>query len=116
MEFHNGTIVYYYYRCRMMAHGQEDTIEIIGTEGKLAGNNNPQRNFVNLYHSGGVTRKVPPNFMGPFGPAFVQEVNEFTAARLDDPPLPMKLTNVVKAVEIGASLQEALRTGQQIHF
>jgi predicted dehydrogenase len=115
VEFWNGKIAYYYCT-RMMAHGQEDTTEIIGTEGKLAVNNNPQRNFVNLYHSGGITREVPPNFMGRFGPAFVTEANEFTAACLDDTPLPMKLTNAVKAVEIGAALQEALRSGKQIHF
>ena len=115
VEFWNGKIAYYYCT-RMMAHGQEDTTEIIGTEGKLAINNNPQRNFVNLYHSGGITREVPLNFMGRFGPAFVTEANEFTAACLDNTPLPMKLTNAIKAVEIGAALQEALRSGKQIHF
>ncbi|KAJ5651434.1 uncharacterized protein N7484_005157 [Penicillium longicatenatum] len=115
VEFQNGKIAYYYCS-RMMAHGQEDTTEVIGTEGKLAINNNPQRNFVNYYHAGGITREVPPNFMGRFGPAFVQEANEFTAACLDNTPLPMKLSNAVKAVEIGAYLQEALVTGKQIHF
>lgn len=115
VEFQNGKIAYYYCT-RMMAHGQEDTTEIIGTEGKLTVNGNPQRNFVNLYHAGGITREVPPNFIGRFGPAFTQEANEFTAACLDNTPLPMKLTNAVKAVEIGSYLQEALRSGKQIHF
>ena len=37
---------------------------------------------------------------------------------LDNTPLPMKLklSNAVKAVEIGAYLQEALVTGKQICF
>ncbi|KNG85370.1 NAD-binding Rossmann fold oxidoreductase family protein [Aspergillus nomiae NRRL 13137] len=94
----------------------EDTTEVIGTEGKLSVNTNPQRNFVNFYHSGGITREVPSNFIGRFGAAFVKEANEFTAACLDNTPLPIKLTNAVKAVEIGAYLQEALVTGKQIHF
>jgi myo-inositol 2-dehydrogenase/D-chiro-inositol 1-dehydrogenase len=47
--------------------------------------------------------------------AFVQETNEFTAAYLDDNSLPMKLSNAVKAVRIGAYLQEALVSGMQIH-
>jgi myo-inositol 2-dehydrogenase/D-chiro-inositol 1-dehydrogenase len=115
VEFWNGKIAYYYCT-RMMAHGQEDTTEIIGTEGKLAVNNNPQSNLVSLYHTGGITREVPPNFMGRFGAAFVTEANEFTAACLDNTPLPMKLANAVKAVEIGAALQEALRGGKQIRF
>lgn len=54
--------------------------------------------------------------MGRFGPAFVQESNEFTAACLDNTPLPINLGNVVKAVEVGAYLQEALVTGRQIRF
>ena len=99
-----------------MAHGQEDTTEIIGTEGKLSVNSNSQRNFVNFSHSGGVTRKISPNFIGRFGPAFVQESNEFTAVCLDNTPLPFKLNNAVKAVEIGSYLQEALVTGKQLHF
>jgi predicted dehydrogenase len=115
IEFHNGKIAYYYCS-RMMAHGQEDTTEVIGTEGKLSVNCNPQRNLVNFYHSEGITREAPSNFIGRFGPAFVTEANEFTAACLDNTPLPMKLSNAVKAVEIGAYLQEALVTGKQIHF
>ena len=115
VEFHNGKIAYYYCS-RMMAHGQEDTTEIIGTEGKLTVNGNPQSNFVNYYHSGGITREVPAHYYGRFETAFVQETNEFTAACLDDTPLPMKLSNAVKAVQIGAYLQEALVSGTQIHF
>ncbi|KAL2010290.1 hypothetical protein VTN00DRAFT_6097 [Thermoascus crustaceus] len=115
VEFHDGKIAYYYCS-RMMAHGQEDTTEVIGTEGKVSVNTNPQRNFVNYYHPGGITREVPADFSGRFGMAFVQEANEFTAACLDDTPLPMKLHNAAKAVEIGSYLQEALVTGKQIHF
>lgn len=115
VEFWNGKIAYYYCT-HMMARGQEDTTEIIGTEGKLAVNNKPQSNLVSFYHTGGITREVPPNFMGRFGAAFVTEANEFTEACLDNTPLPMKLTNAVKAVEIGAALQEALRCGKQIRF
>ncbi|RAH50686.1 putative NAD binding Rossmann fold oxidoreductase [Aspergillus brunneoviolaceus CBS 621.78] len=115
VEFWGGKIAYYYCS-RMMPHGQEDTTEVIGTEGKLSVNINPQRDFVNYYHSGGITREVPPNFVGRFGEAFVREANEFTAACLEGTPLPVRLGNAVKAVEIGAYLQEALVTGKQIRF
>jgi myo-inositol 2-dehydrogenase / D-chiro-inositol 1-dehydrogenase len=115
VEFHGGKIAYYYCS-RMMAHGQEDTTEIIGTQGKLSVNSNPQANFVNYYHPGGITREVPAHYYGHFEMAFAKEANEFTECCLDDKPLPLKLTNAVKAVKIGAALQEALVTGKQIHF
>lgn len=115
VEFHNGKIAYYYCS-RMMAHGQEDTTEIIGTEGKLSVNINPSTNHLKYYHSGGITNEVPAHYYGRFEQAFVLETQEFTAACLDNTPLPMKLSNAVKAVQIGSWLQEALVSGKQIHF
>lgn len=115
VEFWGGRIAYYYCS-RMMAHGQEDTTEVIGTEGKLTINGNPQKNLVNVYSSNGITREVPAHYYGRFEQAFVNETNEFTDCCLDDKPLPLKLINAVKAVQIGAWLQEALVTGKQITF
>ncbi|KAJ6443604.1 NAD-binding Rossmann fold oxidoreductase family protein [Purpureocillium lavendulum] len=115
VEFWGGKIGYYFCS-RMMAHGQEDTTEVIGTEGKLSINGNPQSNLVNHFHAGGITREVPHDYYGRFEMAFVRESNEFAEACLDNKPLPMKLSNAVKAVEIGAALQEALVTGRQIRF
>ncbi|KAL3437454.1 hypothetical protein BDV09DRAFT_192820 [Aspergillus tetrazonus] len=115
VEFYGGKIAYFYCS-RMMAHGQEDVTEIIGTEGKLSVNLNPANDLVNYYHAGGITREVPATYWGRFEQAFVKETNEFVAACLDDTPLPMKLSNAVKAVQIGAWLQEALVTGRQIKF
>ncbi|KAH0039709.1 NAD(P)-binding protein, partial [Aureobasidium melanogenum] len=110
VEFWNGRVANFYCS-RMMAHGQEDVTEIIGTEGKLTVNGNPQKNFVNYYGPQGVTREVPAHYYGRFEQAFVGEANEFTAACLDNTALPLKLRNAVKAVEIGALLQEALAKG-----
>lgn len=115
VEFWGGQIAYYYCS-RMMAHGQEDVTEVIGTEGKLSVNLNPQSSLVNFYHNGGITREVPPHYYGRFEMAFVKEANEFAAACLDGTELPMRIENAVRAVEIGAWLQEALVTGRQIHF
>ena len=115
VEFHNGRIAYYYCS-RMMAHGQEDTTEIIGTEGKVSVNMHPQSNLVQSYTGVGITREIPPHYWGRFEQAFVKESQEFADACLNNTPLPIKLSNAVKAVEIGAALQEALVTGKQIHF
>lgn len=115
VEFHGGKIAYYYCS-RMMPHGQEDTTEVIGTEGKLSINAHPALNHVQQYHAAGITRDVPQHYYDRFEQAFVKETNEFTDACLDGTSLPIKLTNAVKAVQIGAWLQEALVTGKQIQF
>ena len=99
-----------------MAAGQEDTTEIIGTRGKLAVNAQPAMNHVHLYDDTGVRREIPQTYWDRFEYAFVTEANEFTAAVLNDTPLPLELTAAVQAVRIGAALQESLITGKKIFF
>ncbi|RYP03673.1 hypothetical protein DL764_004978 [Monosporascus ibericus] len=115
VEFWGGKIAYYFCS-RMMAHGQEDTTEIIGTEGKLVVNGNPQANLVNTYTNRGITREVPSDYYGRFEYAFVTESNEFIAAVLDNTKLPFTMTSALRAVEIGSALQEALISGKKIYF
>ncbi|KAJ5569757.1 NAD-binding Rossmann fold oxidoreductase family protein [Penicillium hispanicum] len=115
VEFHDGRIAYFY-ASRMMAAGQEDTTEIIGTRGKLAVNTQPQLNLVHLYDDTGVRREIPQHYYDRFEYAFVTEANEFTAAVLDNTPLPLELPAAVQAVRIGAALQESLITGKKIFF
>lgn len=115
VEFWSGQIAYYY-SSRMMAHGQEDATEIIGTKGKLAVNNNPQKNLVNVFTEAGITRQAPDNYYGRFELAFVTESNEFTAACLDDTPVPLDIGNALKALQLGKWLQESLITGKQLTF
>ncbi|PLB48065.1 NAD-binding Rossmann fold oxidoreductase family protein [Aspergillus steynii IBT 23096] len=115
VEFYNGKIAYFY-ASRMMAAGQEDTTEIVGTQGKLAVNTQPALNLVNIYDSAGIRREVPQHYYDRFEYAFVTEANEFTAACLENTAVPLKLEGAVQAVRIGAALQEALITGQKIFF
>jgi myo-inositol 2-dehydrogenase/D-chiro-inositol 1-dehydrogenase len=115
VEFYGGQIAYLFCS-RMMAAGQDDSTEIIGTEGKLQVNAQPMSNLVNIYEATGVRREIPPNYYGRFEQAFVTEANEFTAACLDDLKLPMKLTGAVQAVKIGCALQESLNSGKKIYF
>ncbi|KAE8365897.1 hypothetical protein BDV27DRAFT_98365 [Aspergillus caelatus] len=115
VEFHNGKIAYFY-ASRMMAAGQEDTTEIIGTQGKLAVNTQPALNLVNIYDSTGIRREIPQHYYDRFEYAFVTEANEFTACCLEDTPVPLQLDGAVQAVRIGAALQESLITGEKIFF
>lgn len=115
VEFYSGQLAYFY-ASRMMAAGQEDTTEIIGTEGKVAVNAQPQLNLVHVFEPKGVRREFPQHYYDRFEYAFVTEANEFTAACLDDTTLPFKLSGAVDAVKIGCALQESLISGKKIHF
>ena len=115
VEFYGGQIAYFYCS-RMMAAGQEDVTEIVGTKGKLSVNLQPQMNLVNIYEPTGIRREIPAHYYDRFEEAFVLEANEFTACCLDDVKLPMKLTGAVQAVKIGCALQESLRTGRKIWY
>ncbi|CAG7943290.1 unnamed protein product [Penicillium salamii] len=115
IEFYNGKIAQLYCS-RMMAAGQMDCTEITGTNGQIAVNTQPQSNLVNLFEPTGVRREIPPDYYGRFREAFVTEANEFTAACLDNLPPPMSLEGAVKAVRIGAALQESLISGKKIEF
>lgn len=115
VEFWGGKIAYFY-SSRIMAAGQHDMTEIIGTEGKLTINANPQTNLVEISEPQGIRREIPAHYYGRFKEAFITEANEFTAACLDDTKLPFKLTGAVQAVKIGCALQESLRSGKKIEF
>jgi len=62
----------------------EDLTEVVGTEGKLTINMQPQTNLVNIYEPSCIRRQIPGTYYGRFEQAFVTEANEFTAACLDN--------------------------------
>ncbi|KAF5606921.1 myo-inositol 2-dehydrogenase [Fusarium subglutinans] len=115
VEFWGGKVAYFY-SSRMMAAGQHDMTEVVGTEGKLAINANPVGNLVEMYEATGVRRQIPGDYYGRFEHAFVTEANEFTSSVLDNHKLPFKLTGAVQAVKIGCALQESLNSGKKINF
>lgn len=115
VEFSDGRIAYLYCS-RMMAAGQEDTTEIIGTRGKLTVNITPTANLVRVHEPGGIRHEAPKTYWDRFKAAFATEANEFTACCLDGTDVPVKLATAVAAVKIGAALQESLITGKKIWF
>ena len=115
IEFWGGKMAYVY-GSRMMAAGQHDMTEVIGTAGMLVINGAPQANLVEMHDSSGVRRTIPPHYYGRFKEAFITEANEFTNCCLEDRELPYSLTEAVQALVVGSALQESLRTGCKIHF
>lgn len=111
-----GDKIAYFYSSRMMAAGQHDMTEIIGTDGKLAVNANPQGTLVESHEPTGIRREIPGDYYGRFEYAFVTEANEFTAACLDNKKLPFEFKGAVQAVSIGCALQESLNSGKTIYF
>lgn len=115
VEFWNGKIAYFY-SSRMMAAGQHDMTEVIGTKGKITINGNPRANLVEMSEANGVWREIPQDYYGRFEEAFVREANEFTECCLDDKKLPFKLTGAVQAVKIACALHESLSSGRKIEY
>ncbi|KAM0492227.1 hypothetical protein ACHAP8_010090 [Fusarium lateritium] len=115
VEFYDGRIAYLY-ASRMMAAGQEDTTEIIGTEGKISVNLIPVENHVRIHGKGGIKHELPQNYWGRFQAAFAREAIEFTDCVLDDTPVPVELSSAVLAVRIAAALQHSMITGNKIVF
>lgn len=124
VEFWDGRIAYYYYAnatSTITSHSQEDTMtEVLGPEGKLTIDSSPQKSLLNYSHpsdSGGVTRNVPSNdAWARLEAGFVKEANDFTAACLDDSPLPLDIRDAVRIAQMAAWLQEALVSGQRLSF
>jgi len=115
IEFWDGKIAQLFCS-RMMAGGQEDCSEIVGTKGKISINAIPQANLVHITGFDGTRRELPNDFYHRFREAFITEANEFTACCLDDTEAPLKLQTAVNAVRIGCALQESLITGKKIEF
>ena len=115
VEYWGGKIAYFY-ASRMMAAGQHDNTEIIGTHGKLTVNINASANLVEMHEASGIRKEIAQTYYDRFGPAFVTESNEFTEAILDNKKLPFKLAGALQAVKIGCALQEAYRTGKKLEF
>ncbi|KAK8147082.1 hypothetical protein G3M48_002207 [Beauveria asiatica] len=115
VEFADGRIAHLY-SSRMMAAGQDDATEIIGTRGKLSVNSLPAANLVRVYEAGGMRQEVPQNYWDRFKNAFAREAVEFTDCCLDDTEVPVKLTTAVAAVRIAAALQQSMITGEKIWF
>lgn len=78
IEFYSGKMTYLF-TIPMMAAGQEDSTEVIGTEGKLTNNTQPQANLVNIYEPSGIRREIRPHYYGRFRGAFITEANGSTA-------------------------------------
>ncbi|RDA95493.1 hypothetical protein CP533_5377 [Ophiocordyceps camponoti-saundersi (nom. inval.)] len=113
IEFADGRIAHLYCS-RMMAAGQEDTTEIIGTKGKLTVNTQPTANLVRVHEPGGIRYEVPQTYWDRFKNAFTTEAVEFVNCCLEDKPVPIKLETAVAAVRIAAALQESMISGDKI--
>ena len=115
VEFWDDKVAYFYCS-RMMAAGQEDTTEIIGTKGKLTVNMAPTKNLVSMHVTGGVKKEIPQDYFQRFEKAFVTEGTEFVKACLDNTELVLDLQEAVRAVNIGCALQDSLISGKKIEF
>lgn len=116
VEFWGGKIAHFY-NSRTGNQGYDNMTEIFGTGGKITVNAVGRRNRVEVTSNAtGVKNDILPSWIDRYEGAFVNEMNEFTAAILDKTELPMKLHSALTSLKIGTALQESLVSGYPIRF
>ncbi|KAJ5613997.1 NAD-binding Rossmann fold oxidoreductase family protein [Penicillium herquei] len=115
VEFWGGKIAHFY-NSRTGNQGYDNMTEIFGTGGKLTVNAVARKNRVEVTTKNTVQNDILPTWMDRYEQAFVNEVNEFTAAILDKKDLPIKLTSALTSLKIGLALQESLVSECPIRF
>ena len=116
VEFWGGKIAHFY-NSRTGNQGYDNMTEIFGTGGKITVNAVGRRNRVEVTSNDtGIKNDILPSWIDRYEQAFVNEVNEFTAAILDKKELPMKLDSALTSLKIGLALQESLVTGYPVKF
>ena len=115
IELYGGRIATLYCS-RMMAAGQEDTTEVICERGSLRINMNGRKNHVEVHDSHGARRELPQHYYERFRDAFVTEANEFISCCVGNLAPPVPLESSVRAVAIGAALQQSLITGEKVQL
>ncbi|KAJ5247361.1 NAD-binding Rossmann fold oxidoreductase family protein [Penicillium chermesinum] len=115
VEFWGGKIAQFY-NSRTGSSGYDNTTDIFGTEGKISINSNARKNRVEITGATGVRNETHGGWIDRYETAFVNEVNEFTAAILDKTELPIRLDSAVSSLKIALALQESLVSGHPIRF
>lgn len=111
-----GRRIAHFYHSRTGSSGYDNTTDIFGTEGKITINGNARRNRVEITGAHGVRNETHAGWIDRYEDAFINEVNDFTAAILDKGELPMKVSSAVTSLKIALALQESLVSGSPIHF
>jgi len=114
-EFSDGQMACFY-ASRTMAHGHETSIEIFGTQGRLAIGQNPRLNRVDISDAHGVRNECTPTFYERFEEAFLYEANHFVDAVLDDFAPALTLHDATEATRIALALRESLQTRRVIEL
>ncbi|PIG81952.1 hypothetical protein AARAC_002204 [Aspergillus arachidicola] len=115
VEFWGGKTAYYYHS-RTTAHGYDNCIEIIDTEGKVWVNLVPHHHRVQILNSSGIVQDATPGWIDRYREASVTELERFRAVVLEGKELLLLLTTAYFGLQIALALQESLRTGRKIGF
>ena len=113
MQFENEAMVFLY-AGRTAAHGYQVETEIIGTQGALRIAATPQANHVEVLDTTGVRRECSQSFLERFGPAYVNELKEFTDCILEKRQPEVQLHDGLRATEIAVAATKSFHTGKRI--
>ncbi|KAK9459574.1 uncharacterized protein V1516DRAFT_680273 [Lipomyces oligophaga] len=98
------------YGSRNNRHGHHTMTEIMGTKGRILINGQPRLDQIDISDETGTRMVGPSSHMDVFAPAFKLELEAFRDWILDGAKVNFNLKDAAKAVSIGYSLMESLRT------
>jgi len=99
---------------RKAVYGYDQRVEVFGSKGCITADNETA-NLTTLYSENGVVREKPLYFfLERYNEAFVEEVNCFINAVLEDKPVPVGAVDGLKPVLIAMAAQKSLITGMPV--
>ena len=115
MKFKNDCMVFLF-AGRTAPHGYNVETEIIGTKGILRIASVPQKNLVEILDNQGVRRECSEHFIERFGPAYVNEVQEFVNCIIEDRKPTVTVYDGTRVSEIAYACKSAFESGELFKF
>lgn len=115
LKFANGAIGVIN-NSRKAVYGYDQRVEVFGSKGCITADNETP-NLTTLSTSEGVTREKPLYFfLERYNDAFIEEMNGFVQAVLEDKPTLVNATDGLKPVVIAMAAKKSLETGMPVRL
>lgn len=115
VEFANGKILTTHLG-RTLTNGHEGTTRICGTKAHSIIGGNPTIDRVEIRDQHGVRTATTPDAFALYDASFLNDLEEFAAAILDNSPLSCSPEDAFEAAKIVTALQNSFRTRMPVYF
>jgi len=113
MQFKNEAMAFFF-AGRTAPHGYNVETEIVGTKKTLRIASVPQKNFVEILDGQGVRKVCSQDFIERFGPAYVNELQEFVNCIIEQRQPSITIDDGVEATRIALAATRSFHEGRLI--